>query len=159
MQLLFSFDWSMRVEKTLMQTLASQLSSTLMQLLFSFDWSMRVEKTLMQTLASQLSSTLVQLLFLFNRGMRVRKLSCEVQTPALLLSSTLFFVWPRGLTKIKVCTVYKLTCLKVNQAYYSQLLDEVENFFLLLNSPTDQLTNFLFPCLHQIFLNHKHVVM
>jgi hypothetical protein len=66
MQLLFSFDRGMRVEKTLMQTLASQLSSTLMQLLFSFDRGMRVEKTLMQTLASQLSSTLIQLLFSFH---------------------------------------------------------------------------------------------
>jgi hypothetical protein len=46
----------MRVEKTVMQTLASQLSSALMQLLFSFDRDMRVEKTLMETLASQLSS-------------------------------------------------------------------------------------------------------
>ena len=34
-------------------------SSTLMQLLFSFDRGMRVEKTLMQTLASQVSSTLM----------------------------------------------------------------------------------------------------
>jgi hypothetical protein len=71
MQLLFSFDQGMRVENTLMQTLASQLSfqyivyniqsilSTLMQHVFSFDRHMRVEKTLMQTLASQLSSTLV----------------------------------------------------------------------------------------------------
>jgi hypothetical protein len=33
----------------------SQISSTLMQLLFSFDQSTRVEETLMQTLASQLS--------------------------------------------------------------------------------------------------------
>jgi hypothetical protein len=40
----------MRVEKTLMETLASQLSSTLMQLLFAFDRGMRVKKTLMQTL-------------------------------------------------------------------------------------------------------------
>ena len=45
----------MRVEKTLMQTLASRLTSTLMQLLFSFNRVMRVEKTLMQILASQLS--------------------------------------------------------------------------------------------------------
>jgi hypothetical protein len=45
-----------------MQTLASQLSSTLMQLLFSFDGDMRVEKTLMQTLASQLSSSFEQLI-------------------------------------------------------------------------------------------------
>ena len=60
MQLLFSFDQDMRVEKTLIQTLASQLSSTLMQLLYSFDQGMRVEKTLIQTLACQLSSTLIQ---------------------------------------------------------------------------------------------------
>ena len=61
MQLLFSFDQDMRVEKTLIQTLACQLSSTLMQLLFSFDQDMRVEKTLIQTLACQLSSTLITL--------------------------------------------------------------------------------------------------
>jgi hypothetical protein len=73
MQLLFSFDRDMWVEKTLMHTLASQLLSTLMQLLFSFDRGMRVEKTLMQTLTSQLSSTLMQLLFSFDRGMRVEK--------------------------------------------------------------------------------------
>ena len=57
MQLLFSFDQDMRVEKTLIQTLTCQLSSTLMQLLFSFDQDKRVEKTLIQTLACQLSLT------------------------------------------------------------------------------------------------------
>jgi hypothetical protein len=86
-QLLFSFDQGMRVEKTLMQTLASQLSSTLIQLLFSFDRGMKVEKTLMQTLASQLSSTLMQLLFSFDRDMRVEK--THMQTLASKLSSTL----------------------------------------------------------------------
>jgi hypothetical protein len=55
MQLLFPFDRSTRVDETLMQTLASQLSSTLMQLLFPFDRDMRVDEALMQTLASQLS--------------------------------------------------------------------------------------------------------
>jgi hypothetical protein len=101
MQLLFSFDRGRRVEKTLMQTLASQLWSTLMQLLFSFDRCMRVEKTLVQTLASQLScnshatlvlvwpghgswenshanspfSTLMQLLFSFDGARELRKLS------------------------------------------------------------------------------------
>ena len=39
--------------------LTSNIQLTLMQLLFSFDRGMRVEKTLMQTLASQLSSTLM----------------------------------------------------------------------------------------------------
>ena len=73
MQLLFSFDQDMRVEKILIQTLACQLSSTLMQLLFSFDQDMRVEKTLIQTLACQLSSTLMQLLFSFDQDMRVEK--------------------------------------------------------------------------------------
>ena len=73
MQLLFSFDQDMRVKKTLIQTLASQLSLTLMQLLFSFDQDMRVEKTLIQTLASQLSLTLMQLLFSFDQDMRVKK--------------------------------------------------------------------------------------
>ena len=52
---LTSFDWRIRVERTLVQTLASQLSSTLT----SFDRHMRVERTLVQTLASQLSSTLI----------------------------------------------------------------------------------------------------
>ena len=43
-----------------MQTLASQLSLTLMNLLlFSFDRDTRVEKTLMQILASQLSSSFI----------------------------------------------------------------------------------------------------
>ena len=51
MQLLFSFDQDMGVEKTLIQTVACQLSSTLMELLFSFDQDKRVEKTLIQTLA------------------------------------------------------------------------------------------------------------
>jgi hypothetical protein len=89
MQLLFSFDRGMRVEKTFMQILASQLSSTLVQFLFSFDRGMRVEKNLMQTLASQHSSTLVQLLFSFDRGMRV---SCKLS----LLNSRaiLVLVWP-----------------------------------------------------------------
>ena len=61
MQLLFSFDRGMRVEKILMQTLAYQLSSTLMRLLFSFDRGTRAEKIFMQTLACQLSSILVWL--------------------------------------------------------------------------------------------------
>ena len=51
-----SFDRAMRVEKTLMQTLACQLSCNPH---CSFDRAMRVEKTLMQTLACQLSSTLI----------------------------------------------------------------------------------------------------
>ena len=59
MQLLILFDRNMRVEKTLMQTLASQLLSTFMQLLILFDRNMRVEKTLMQTLASQLSLIII----------------------------------------------------------------------------------------------------
>ncbi len=50
MQLLFLFSRGTTVEKTFMQTLACQLSSTLMQLLFSFDRVTRVEKTRMQTL-------------------------------------------------------------------------------------------------------------
>ena len=55
---------SQTVQKTLIQTLASQLSSTLMQLLFWFDKDTRVEKTVIQTLACQLLSTLMQFLFL-----------------------------------------------------------------------------------------------
>ena len=77
MQLLFSSEYDKRVEKTLImiQTLACQLSSTLMQLLFSSEYDKRVEKTLImiQTLACQLSSTLMQLLFSFDQDMRVEK--------------------------------------------------------------------------------------
>ena len=72
MQLLFSFDQDMRVEKTLVQSLGYQLSSTLMQLLFSFD-RMRVEKTLIPAHACPFSSTLMQLLFSFDQDMRVEK--------------------------------------------------------------------------------------
>ena len=71
-RLLFSFDHNMRFEKTLIQTIACQLSSTLMQLLFSFDQDMRVEKTLIQTLGCKLS-TVMQLLFSFDKDMRVEK--------------------------------------------------------------------------------------
>ena len=78
MQLLFSFDQELKVEKTLIQTLACQLSSIVMQLLFSFDQDTRVEKTLLQTLACQLSSTLMQLLFSFDQDMRLRKLSYKL---------------------------------------------------------------------------------
>ena len=42
----------MRVEETLVQTIACQLSSTLMQLLLSFDEDMRVEKTLIRKVLS-----------------------------------------------------------------------------------------------------------
>ena len=47
----FITEVAMLVKQTLIQTL--------MQLLFSFDKDIRVEKTLIQTLACQLSSTLV----------------------------------------------------------------------------------------------------
>ena len=50
MQLLFWFDRDLSVEKTLIQTLACQLSSTLMQLLFWFDRDLSIEKTLIQIL-------------------------------------------------------------------------------------------------------------
>ena len=83
-QLLFWFDQEMRVEKTLIQNLTCQLSSTLMQLLFSFDHDMRVEKTLIQTLACQLSSTLMQLLSSFDQDIRVEK--TLIQTLACQLS-------------------------------------------------------------------------
>ena len=66
----FSFDQNMRVEKTFIQTLTCQLSSTLMQLLFSFDQDMRVEKT--HTNSDLL--TFVQLLFSFKQD-KLRK-SC-----------------------------------------------------------------------------------
>ena len=74
----------MRVEKTLIQTLASQLSLILMQLLFSFDQDMRVEKTLIQTLACQLSCNSY---FLFDQHTRVEK--ALIRTLACQFSSTL----------------------------------------------------------------------
>ena len=79
----------MRVDKTLIQTLACQVSSTLMQLLFSFDQDMRVEKTLKQTLTSQLSSTLIQLLLSFGQDMTVERtlvitLSCRLSLRLLI---------------------------------------------------------------------------
>ena len=79
----------MRVEKTLIQTLAGQLSSTLMQFLFSFNQDMRVEKTLIQTLACQLSSTLAQLLFSFDQDMRVEETLIQTfasQLPSILIN-------------------------------------------------------------------------
>ena len=85
MQLLFLFDQDKRIEKTRIQTLACQLSSTLMRLLFSFDQDMRVEKILIQTLACQLSSTLMQLLFSFDQDERVGK--TVIQTLACQLPS------------------------------------------------------------------------
>ena len=60
------------------QTTACQLLSTIMQLLFSFDQDVRVEKTLIQTLASQLSSTLIQVLFSFDQDKKVEKLSYKL---------------------------------------------------------------------------------
>ena len=87
MRFLLSFDQDVRVEKTLIQTLACQLSSTFIQLLFSFDQDMRVEKTFIQTLACQLSPTLIQLLFSFDQDMIVEK--TLIQTLACQLLSTL----------------------------------------------------------------------
>ena len=102
MQLLFSFDQDMRVEKTLIQTLACQLSSTLMQLWFSFDQDMRVEKTLIQTLACQPSSTLMQLLFSFDQDMRVEK--TLIQTLACQLQST--SQYPSVYTTHPICSCW-----------------------------------------------------
>ena len=67
-----------------MQTLACQLSSTLMHLLFLFDWDKRVEKILMQTLACQLSLVNSHQLLSCNscscltRTRELRKLSCKL---------------------------------------------------------------------------------
>ena len=72
--LLFSFDWGMRVEKTLMQTPASQLSCNSCSRLNGTRES-RVEKTLMQTLASQLSCNSCSRL---NGTRELRKLSCKL---------------------------------------------------------------------------------
>ena len=93
MQLLFSHDQDMIVEKTPMQTLASQLSC---KLLFSFNQDMRNEKTLIQTLASQLSLTLMQLLSSFDQDTRVRKtliqtLACQLSLNHSLTLLSFFF--------------------------------------------------------------------
>ena len=69
MQLLFSFDQDMKVDK-LSYNCNSRLS-TLMQLLFSFDQDMKVDK-LSYNCNSRLS-TLMQLLFSFDQDMRVDK--------------------------------------------------------------------------------------
>ena len=61
MQLSSSFDQGIRVEKSVIQTLACQLASSRMQR-FSFNPDARVEKTLKKTLASQAISTLMQLM-------------------------------------------------------------------------------------------------
>ena len=70
---LFFLDQHIIVKKTLMQTLALQLSLTLMQLMFLFGQDMRIQKTLVQTLASQVTSTFMQLLFSFGQNMIVNK--------------------------------------------------------------------------------------
>ena len=97
-QLLFSFDQDMRVDETLMQTLACGNSRATLVLICQ---DMRVDETLMQTLACQLScnscsrlprtrelmklscklslvATLVQLLFSFVRTWELMKLSCKL---------------------------------------------------------------------------------
>ena len=76
----------MRIEKIPIQTLASQLLSTLMQLFFSFEKDFRFVKTIIKTLACQLGSTHVQLLFLLEQDTRVKK--TFIQTLAFQLSST-----------------------------------------------------------------------
>jgi hypothetical protein len=68
MQVLFSFDRGMRVEKNLMQTFASQLSCKL-SFLNSQQLSCELSTTLMRTLASQLSTTL---------DANSQQLSCEL---------------------------------------------------------------------------------
>jgi hypothetical protein len=66
-----------------------------MQVLFSFDRGMRVEKTLMQTLASQLSSILVRLLFFWPGNESWVKLSANSRFSTLINShATLVLVWP-----------------------------------------------------------------
>ena len=52
--------------------------SALVWLLFSFDQDMRVGKTLIQTLACQILSTLVQLLLWLTRIWDFKKLSCKI---------------------------------------------------------------------------------
>ena len=89
MQLLFSLDQDMKVEKTLIQTLASQLLSTHVRLLFSLDQDIRIEKTFIQTLTCQLPllpSTIMQLLFSFDQDTRVEK--TLIQTLQLSLTLT-----------------------------------------------------------------------
>jgi hypothetical protein len=76
--------------------------STIMQLLFSFDSGIRVEKTLMQTLASQrLSLTLMQLYSCsrLTAAWELRKLSCKLSllngSHQLAHATTLVLVWQR----------------------------------------------------------------
>ena len=57
--------------ENLIQTLAYQLTSTLVQLLFSFDQDVRVEKTFTQILLVNSHQLSLQLLFSFDQDMRV----------------------------------------------------------------------------------------
>ena len=91
MQLLSSFDQDMWVEKTPIQTLVCQLSSTLMQILFPFDRGMRFEKTLIKTLTCQLPCNSCSCL---TRTWELRKLSYKLSLSTLINSQvTLVPVW------------------------------------------------------------------
>ena len=94
MQLLFSFDQDMWVEKTPIQTLVCQLSSTLMQILFPFDRDMRFEKTLIKTLACQLHQLPCNFCSCLTRTRELRKLSYKLSLSTLINSQvTLVPVW------------------------------------------------------------------
>ena len=73
----------MRVEETILQTLACQISSTLIQLLFLFDQDIRLRETFLQTLACRTS---MQPLFSFDYDNRAEK---TLTTLASQLSSIL----------------------------------------------------------------------
>ena len=111
------------------------LSSTLMQFLFSFDQDMRFEKTLIQTLASQLSYKLSllnshQLLFWFDQDMRFEKLSYKL---SLLNSHQLLFSFDQdmGVEKTLIQTLayehpltlsFRTTVIWFKIARFSQFL-------------------------------------
>ena len=80
------FKFYMRVDETLMQALACQLS---LQLFFSFDQDMRVDKILMQTLACHFSCNSCSRL---TRTWELMKLPCKLS----LVNShaTFVLVWP-----------------------------------------------------------------
>jgi hypothetical protein len=106
-----------QLSSTLMQTFASQLSSILMQTLAS-----QLSSILMQTLASQLSSTLTQLLF--SCDLDTRKLSCKL---SLLISHSLArALAAKDRNKVKpICNSYIAT-------KYSKKVDQ-DDFFKDIN--------------------------
>ena len=131
MQLLFSFDQDMRVEKTLIQTLACQLSSTLMQLLFSFDQNISCKLSLLSTLINS-HATLV--LVWPGQAMRARKLSYKLS----LGNSHLTLgheSWPKHLIQtLSLVNSHQLSCNSCSRLTRTWELRKLSYKLSLVNS-------------------------